>query len=542
MNQIINKTKNLIFQKQKSIFSSALIISTMIILSSLVGFIRYRTLSHFFNKDKLDIFFAAFRIPDLIFEILITGAFSSAFIPIFYKYKNSKDELTKNISSIFNFISLILFLVIILVLIFISPIISFITPGYDLEKTQAIISFSRILLIFQLPFLIVGNFLTSLSQSEKKFLLPALAPIVYNLMIILITVTTASKFGLKGPIIGVCLGSIFFLIIQLPIIKQTSFTYQLIIKKTQGLLEFIRLVIPRILTVIVAQIDATIDLTLTTLLGSGAYTVFYLAQRLQLLPVSVFGMAVGQASLPYLSELIIEKKIKEFTRVIAQTILNIFFIIFPISFFLIFARTPIIRFFFGGEKFDWEATNLTAYTLSYFSLSIPFHSIYYFLTRCFYALTDSKTPFFVAFFSIILNLSLSIFFVIFLKLPVWSIALAFSISIIINVILLYLFLAKKVNLMPHREIFLDSLKIFIISFISAFISYFLLKLLDGLIFDTSRTLNLVLLIFSVGLTYFLLYLFLAWSFNIKEIYLISKLITKAKEYQKKITEVYISYE
>ena len=131
------------------------------------------------------------------------------------------------------------------------------------------------------------------------------------------------------------------------------------------------------MTVLVHQVDATIDLTLTSLLGAGSYTVFYLAQHLQLLPVSVIGMAYGQASLPYLSELFQEKKIDQFKKIVADSILSLFFLTIPIASFFIFARTPLVRLFFGGQKFDWAATVQTAVALSYFALSLPVHSIYY---------------------------------------------------------------------------------------------------------------------------------------------------------------------
>ncbi len=542
MNKIINRTKIFIFSQQKSIFSSAMIISFMIVVSSLVGFLRYRVLSNYYPKEQLDLFFASFRIPDLIFEILITGALTTSFIPIFIKYQKNKEELNINMSSIINLISLFLIVFIVLSLISLEKLIPLITPGYTPEKIQVIINFSRILIIGQLPFFIAGNFLTGIAQSNKSFFIPAVAPIIYNLSIIAVTYFLAPTLELNAPIIGVILGAFLFLIVQLPIIKNSGFSYKFVIKKTQGILEFFRMIIPRTLTVIVGQIDATIDLSLTSLLGGGAYTVFYFAQRLQLLPVSVLGVAIGQASLPYLSELFQEKKIIEFKKIVTNTLLNLFFVIIPLSGFLIFARTPLVRLFFGGQMFDWEATVLTAFTLSAFAISVPFHSVYYFLTRCFYAVLDSRTPFFIGAGAIIINLLLSLFFILVLKLPVWSLALAFSSSMTINVILLYIFFYKKIGGLDLKELIGETSKIISVSLFSGVISYYLLKLFDGLIFDTTRTINVFFLLLTVFLIYFLIYLFLCWLFEIKEIYLITKMITKAKEYQKKILEVYTTYE
>lgn len=542
MDKFINRTKLFIFSKQRSIFSSALILAFMIVLSRLFGFLRFRILANFFNKEELDIFFASFRVPDLIFEILITGALTATLIPIFIKYQKDKKDLSINISSIINVIFIVMAAVIVTLFLFLDQIMPLITPGYSAQKIAQIIFFSRLLLIGQLPFLIAGNFLTGIGQADKMFLLTAVAPIIYNIVIISATVIFASNLFLLAPIIGVIVGAFFFFVVQLPLLTKSSFTYSLIIRRTTGLTEFLRMIVPRALTVIVAQIDATIDLTLTTLLGAGAYTVFYLAQHLQLLPVSVIGIAFGQASLPYLSEIFQEKKIDELKDIITQSILNLFFFTIPIMSFFIFTRTPLIRLFFGGQKFDWEATVATAVTLSYFSLSLPFHSVYYFLTRCFYAILDSKTPFFIGVVSIVINTLLSLIFIFVFKLPVWALAISFSFAMVLNVLLLFIFLLKRLPGFNLRFLFLESLKISLVTLFSSLIVYYSMKLMDGLIFDTSRTINVFFLLLTGGIIYLLLYLFLSWVVDVKEIYLLTKLLRKAREYQKKFIEIYTSYE
>jgi len=542
MERFIRKTSDFIFSQQKSIFSSVMLLSLMIVLTSLSGFLRYRILAGYFNKEQLDIFFASFRIPDLIFEILITGALTTTFIPIYLKYKTNKTELSNNISSIINFILFFLTIFIVIATFFLDRIIPLLTPGYGPEKMEKIIVFSRLLLIGQLPFFVLGNFLTGIGQANKTFFLSALAPIIYNLSIIITTVFFYQTLFLSAPIWGVIVGAFFLFAIQLPILFNSDFSYRLILKKTQGLVEFIKLVIPRAFTIIVAQIDATIDLTLATLLGGGAYTVFYLAQHLQLLPVSVIGIAFGQASLPYLTEIYQEKKIEEFKKIITDSLLNIFFLTIPLALFFIFARTPLIRLFFGGQKFDWDATVQTAVTLSYFSIALPFHAVYYLLTRCFYALMDSKTPFYIGFVSILINTIFSLLFVFYFHLPIWSLAISFSISMIINSTFLFIILWKKISGFNFGFIVSELFKMIFSAFTSGVFSYFFMKLLDGLILDTSFTINVFLLLGFTFSTFILLYLFISWIVDVKEIYLISRLLLKAREYQKKITELYTRYE
>ncbi|MCS6956447.1 MAG: murein biosynthesis integral membrane protein MurJ [Patescibacteria group bacterium] len=542
MNKFFKKTSNFIFAKQTSIFSSALIISSMIVLTSISGFLRYRILATYFSKEQLDLFFASFKIPDLIFEILITGALTTSFIPIYLNYKNNKEELKINISSIINIIFLVLTIFIFIINLFLKPIITFITPGFSQEKIQTVILFSRILLIGQLPFFIIGSILTGIGQANKIFFLSGLAPVLYNLSIISFTLFLHNRLNLLAPIFGVVFGSFIMFLIQAPVIKYTDFKYQLIIKKTKAVIDFFKIIIPRTLTVITAQIDATIDLILASLLKPGSYTIFYFAQHLQLLPVSVIGIALGQASLPYLTEVYKEKKINEFKNIIAQSILNIFFIILPVAVFFIFARTPLIRVFFGGQKFDWQATNDTAITLSFFALGLPFHSVYYLLTRSFYAMIDSKTPFLISSIAIFFNIILSLLFVFYFHLPVYFLAVSFSFSIFLNSFLLFLILNKKLNGFDIKNIFYSVLKILLSSFISGIISYFLMRFLDGLIFNTAFSINVFFLLLTTFFIFIASYIFFCWIIEVKEIYLIAKILLKVKEYQKKFLELYNQYE
>lgn len=542
MNKLLNGTKNLILSKQRTIVSSTLIVAVTIILSRLFGFARYRILAGYFGKEELDIFFASFRIPDMVFEILITGAITTSFIPVFIKYQKDKKDLDENISSIINLIFIILF-VMILVLFFLADwMIPLITPGFTGEKINLIILYSKILLIGQLPFLIFGNILTGIGQANKTFVISSIAPILYNVAIIITTLLLFHSLYLLAPIVGVVVGAVIMFVVQLPLFFTSRFSFSPVLKITRGLKEFFRMIGPRIITALAAQIDATIDLTLATLLSPGSYTFFYLAQHLQLLPVSVIGISFGQASLPYLAEVYHEKDQDEFRKIITESLLSMLFLTVPIASFFIFARTPIVRLFFGGEKFDWTATVQTAITLSYFALAIPAHSIYYFITRCFYAFLDSKTPFFVSLISIGINVILSLLFIFVFHLPVWALGLSFSLSIICNVFLLLLILSRKINGLNNRFLFVESTKILVITFIASFFVYWEMKMLDGLILDTTRTINVFLLLVMGGISYLILYFFFSWTLGIQETSLIKKFIHKAQAYKKRVVEIYTTVE
>lgn len=538
MEKFLKTTKKIIFSRQRDILSSTIILAIMTVLSRFFGFLRYRILTAFFSKEELDLFFAAFRIPDFIFEVLISGALASAFIPIFIKYQKDKTLLQRKISSIINLLMIGLFLIIFLIFIFADYLISFITPGFSKKDTFLITNFSRIILFTQLPFLVAGSILSGIAQANKIFLITAIAPIVYNLMVIIFTFVFASRFWLFAPLGGVIVGGVLFFLVQLPLLFITEFRYFFGVLEKKAIKEFVQLFLPRVFSVITTQIDLTVDLILSSFLGKGSYTIFFFAQHLQLFPVALIGISMGQAALPYLSSLFEEKKIEEIKKILIESILQIFFLTIPISFFFVFARTPIIRLFFGGEKFDWEGTVKTAYTLSFFALSLPFHSIFYLVVRAFYAICDTKTPFFVNLFSVIINISLSLFFVFVLKLPIWSLAISFSVAIFLNTFLLLIFYYKKISGFSLSILTQESAKMYLSSFFSFCFSYPLMKLIDGLVLDTSRTINVFFLLVIVFSFFFVLYLFIAWLLNVKEIYLLAKLLVKIRQWRKEILELY----
>lgn len=537
MEKFFTRTKELIFASQTSMLSSTIIISGMMLIARAFGFIRYRVLTGIFTPAELDLFFASFRIPDLVFEVLITGALTTTFIPFFIKYKNDQEKQNIYISSFINIV-LIIVIISIIILVFAMPWITpFLTPGFEADKIEQITWYSQMLLLGQLPFLVIGNFYTGIAQAKKSFIIPAIAPAVYNIAIIICTLLFFNQIDLMAPVVGVIVGAVLFLIVQMPILRITSFKYRFVLVRTKEMWQFFRMAVPRILTSIMAQIDATIDLTLTTLIGAGSYTTFYFAQHLQLLPIGLIGMAFGHASLPYLTELYQAKKIDAFRKIILESLLNLFYLTLPIMVFLIVARTPIVRLFYGGDMFDWNATVTTARTLSFFALSMPLHSEYYFLTRCYYAIFDSRTPFYISLGTIILNACLSMYFVLVLNLPVWSLAISFSIGMNLNVILLFLILVHRIKGFEWRVFIVELVKIGTAVTISGCIVFLSQRLLDGLVFDTSRTLNVFLLLLTNGVIFVSTYLAMTWLVAVKEMYLLTRMVLKLKEYKRKISEV-----
>lgn len=518
--------------------SSTILISGMLLVARVFGFARYRVLNGYFTKEQLDLFYAAFRIPDFIFEILITGALTTTFIPFYLKFSRDKAKQSAITSSIINIITIAMAVMIVFLFITMPWVVRIVTPGFGENELLEVVRLSRWLLVAQLPFLVFGNFLTGISQAHKSFFIPSLAPVLYNVGIVVVTVILAPTIGLQSTIYGVIVGSILFFLVQLLILHKIEFRYQPVLQHLQEIHEFFRIVVPRMLTVFTAQIEATIDLSLASLLTQGSYTIFYLAQHLQLLPVSIIGMAFGQASLPYLAEMFQNNKLEEMKKIILDSFNNLFFITVPIAGFFIVNRTAMVRLVYGGSRFDWEATVLTAITMSFFAVSLPFHSVYYFLTRCFYATMDTKTPFVTTIVSISLNAFLSFLVVAVFHFPVWALGITFSITIILQVLVLFTIFVIRIEGLDLRNLFIEFVKVLIAGTLASIIAFDVRRLLDGLVFDTTRTINLLtLMTLSFGIMVGV-YVFASWTLDAKGLYLISRALFRVKQMRKQVVEMF----
>lgn len=542
MNTILRKTRDFIFAQQAGIISSTILISGMLLIARVFGFARYRVLNGYFTKEQLDLFYAAFRIPDFVFEILITGALTTTFIPFYLKYAKEKEKQSAITSSIINLITIAMGILILILFISMPWLVQLVTPGFRDDQLIEVVRLSRMLLVGQLPFLVFGNFLTGISQAHKSFFIPSLAPVFYNIGIVVVTVILAPIYGIQSTVFGVVAGSVSFFLIQLLILHKIEFHYQPVLRYLDEIREFFQLIIPRMLTVFAAQIEATIDLSLASLLSQGSYTIFYLAQHLQLLPVSIIGMAFGQASLPYLAEMFQNKKVDEMKKIILDSFNNLFFITVPIAGFFIVNRTAMVRLVYGGAKFDWEATVLTAITMSFFCISLPFHSVYYFLTRCFYATMDSKTPFIVTIISIVFNAIMSLFVVTVLHLPVWALGITFSITIIVQVIVLFVLFVIRIEGLNLREMLIEFVKVIIAGALASIITFDVRRVLDGLIFDTTRTLNLLILMILCFGIMVIVYIFASWTLDARGLYLVSRAFFRVKQIRRQVLEMFTGIE
>ena len=522
----------LVTKKQMTVGSAAMVLALMVLLSRVLGLVRDRLLATFFAPDALGVYFAAFRIPNFIFELLVMGALTSAFIPVYSKYlaQDDEHEAARVASGLIN-LSLIFFTVLAVPLFVLAPWISrLIAPGFTQAQQAQMTSFTRFMLFFQVVPLLVGNVFTGILQSHNLFLIPALAPVLYNVGIIIGVIAFAGTFGLWAPVYGVGIGAFLFVLIQIPALFHVGYRHTAEINpKRPGIREVGRLMGPRTFGLAVTQIDTTVDLILASLLGARMVTIFNFAQQLQQLPIGLFGQTIAQAALPSLSQLSAKEEQDAFIKTVRSAMHQIMFLVLPASMLFMVLRIPVVRLIYGAARFDWAATVATGMTLSAFSISLFAQAIVQVLARGFYALLDSKTPVLVGVASVLLNSVLSIVFIRFLHLPIWALGLSTSVASILNACLLLYLLDRKTPGLLGGALLYPVLKMGIATVVTGAALYAPLKLFDQLVFDTTHTFGLLLLTGVSGTIGLVTYFFLSWVFNVDQVHDVMRLMKRLQK-------------
>lgn len=526
-------------KKQSSVRSAATILMAMVFVSRVLGLVRDRLLAARFSPDELGVYLAAFRMPNFLFELLVMGALTSAFIPVYTKYiaKGKQEEAWRISATLINVSVLILCIVTIPLLIWTKQISSLIAPGFTQTEIEQMVEFTRFIVVLQVLPLLIGNFFTGILQSHSMFFLPALAPVVYNLGIIVGIITCSGKFGLWAPVIGVGVGAFLFMVIQIPSLLKLGYRHKAVLDvKNDGVREIGKLMVPRTAGLAVSQIDTTVDLMLSTLLGARMVTVFTFAQQLQQLPIGLFGATVAQAAFPLLSQASASDNKEQYVKTITSALNQIVFFIMPVSVLFIVLRIPIVRLVFGASRFDWQATVLTGMTLSVFSISLSAQALSQLITRGFFALYDTMTPMIIGIITIVMNTVLSIIFIQGMHLPVWALGLSTTIASFFNVVLLLIYLERRMGTPLLKQLLATPAKIIVASLLTGVALYIPLKLFDQLVFDTTRTFGLLLLTGVSGMIGGSVYIFLVWMFGVTEAKSFLAMITKFRHPKQIIIE------
>ncbi|MEA3355452.1 MAG: murein biosynthesis integral membrane protein MurJ [Patescibacteria group bacterium] len=541
VNNFLKNSKGLLLRRQNNILSAASVLMVAVFFSRILGLLRDRFLAGTFfginTSWQLDVYFAAFRLPDMIFQLLVVGALSAAFIPVFTNYLVKDKNQAWSLASTIITLGIILFFVFAVVLItFAKPLSKLIAPSFSPAEITLMTNLTRLLVFAQGAF-VISNFLTGILQSHRHFIIPALSPIAYNLGIIFGILVLSSRFGIYGPVFGVLIGAFLHLIIQLPLIKKIGFVFKPSINiKNTGVRRIGRLMLPRTLALAVSQIELTVAVFIATSLSRGSLSIFYFAQHLNALPVGLFGATIGQAALPTLSREYNSKSLEKFKKLFLSSLKQTLYLSLPAGMMLLVLRIPIVRLAFGARNFPWEATLLTGEVVALFALSVFAQSAIQILVRGFYAIGNTKVPLFIGASAVIFNVLLSFFFVYPLKLNVLGLALAISLSSFFHGGFLIILLSKRLGGVNKKDLLFPFIKMSTATIITGVSLWIPLRVLDRYILNTAKTFNLIILVIITSTIGLFVYIFFSKLFKIKELDNFIDLIKRAKNLSKVLSQ------
>ena len=449
-----------------SITGAAMVIAGAGFASRLLGVVRDRLLAGTFGAgDLLDAYYAAFRIPDLLFKVIIAGALSAGFIPLFLELKGKKEEdAWKLTSRAINVFGTVLIAGAAVLYVFTPFITRLIAPGFEGEQFDLTVRLTRLMFLSPL-FLGLSSILGSVLQAQKLFLINALAPVLYNVGIIAGVLVLAPYYGIWGAAYGVIAGAFLHFIVQIPSCIRAGFRYRFIFGiRDSAFLTLIRLMIPRALTLAAYQVTIIVVTLFATLLTDGSVAMIQLADNMQGVAVGLFGVSFALAAFPALSEMASKKDVRGFIDQLSSVTRQVLYLVVPVSFLFIVLRTELVRVILGSGHFDWEDTILTADTMAFLSIGLFALCLVLVFVRAFYAWQDTKTPLLAAVFGTLGGVVSAYFFkdlfVVWFNdadAGVIGLGAALSLSQLINLGFLWIMLRRRFNTAEPRFQFLGSI-------------------------------------------------------------------------------------
>ena len=465
---------------------AATIMASSTLLSSLLGFFRDRLLNSAYMPSKngvsagypvgLDAYTAAFMVPDFMFAVLVSGALSVTFIPVFNErwVKGNKQSAWQISSSMINFMALITMVASVLIIIFADPLMKYlIAPG--LSESGHALAVSMMQVIAVNPFIFaVAAVIASIQQAVGRFMFCALAPMLYNIGIIIGTVWFTGGVnlfgwqifdgGIMGVALGVVLGSFLQLIVSAVGLAGLGFDYNFkIYWRNKGFRKVLSLLPARSVDQGMDYVVSLVEVNLASRLVDGTVRAYQQALTLHMMPINLIGVAISNAAFPQLTEHLGEGRNDLFQKDLRSLLRIIFWMALPMSVVIFFTRGYVVHFISNGGD------QLIAGILGCLVVAILFRTIYHMAARAFYARQDTKTPLYISIFSITLNIILAIVLSMVLKMGAYGLAWAQSTVAVLEVVVL---LAVMNRQMP---------KLFDMTFVRAIFKMILAGIVTGVV-------------------------------------------------------------
>jgi putative peptidoglycan lipid II flippase len=518
--------------QQASILSAAFIIFVANIASAGFGLIKNRVISAYYvnaHYDGLiDAYWVAFRLPEFVYQLIVLGTLSAAFVPIFAKLYQKDDDEAYDLARQIMLLLLAFFgLAGLVVFIFTHQFIALLTgPEFSPEATILAVHMTRIMLLAQMFFAISG-FFSAMLQSLKRFIMPAFSPIFYNIGIIVFIILFSSRMGLYAAAWGTVVGAFLHMAIQIPLIKKSGFSlFKSINWKKSKLREVFSLAGPRTITLGIEQLSVFAITFFATGVGGMSLTLITFAQSLMTLPIRFFGVSIGQAALPFLAAS--QEDLTGFRRMVFRSLRQITFFTAPAAVMLLVLRVAMIRLAYGVGEFPWKATLSTAEALGILAISIPAQATTHLLVRSFYALNNTMVPFLSSVLYLLVTIVFGWFFVFHLGWEVRGVAIAISLASLIETAAIFGLLIHRIGTESMWSLIWALTRIGTAALLMAVTLFVLQRLFDLYVFETSRVWELIKLTLVVGTAGTTVYLGFCWLLQIEELTILNRIFKKLK--------------
>jgi putative peptidoglycan lipid II flippase len=426
---------------------SAAIVGAAFIVSRVLGLVREVIFAHRFGTSaELDAYISAFRIPDLLFLVVMSGAFGSAFIPVFggFLARGEREHAWRLASAVITLTATVAIVLGAVILVFADPIMRYVVaPDLSPEAHRLATQMMRLLLLS--PILLgLGIAAKGILEAQDLFTLPALAPVLYNIAIILAALLLAPRWGIQGVAIGVIVGAALHVAVQVPGLVRTGLRFRPTWSRaTPGLATVARLLAPRVVGQAAFQINFIAVNHFAAALGEGRVSGLNYAWQIMMLPHGVLALSISTVVFPTMARAYEHGDLDTVSATFAKALTPLLFLILPASVGLFELRTAIIQSVFQTGAFGVTSTSLVTEPLAFLALGLSAYAVVEVLARTFYALQDTKTPVITGIAIIIVNIALGA--ILSPRIGHAGLAIALSVSTGIEAVALFALLRKQID-------------------------------------------------------------------------------------------------